>query len=270
MHFEASVTPPNTYTNAYWFLFSGTELLIDNSNSITLIPQFQKPSSNHIITDQALYLGTIASIHCFCASVLETAAIKKYVFKDLRSLYGELDQEFYILAGKALQLINWNKTHKFCGQCGTPMTTSTFEYAKICPACELTLYPRISPAIIVAIVNNGKILLARRNNSQMYSVIAGYVEVGEKIEQTVLRETQEEVGIEVKNIQYFSSQSWPFSYALMLAFTAEYKSGEITPDGKEIEEAKWFAPNELPERIPGHQSVARELIEWFKNSFISS
>jgi NAD+ diphosphatase len=147
------------------------------------------------------------------------------------------------------------------------MKTSKIEYAKICPNCDLTLYPRISPAIIVAIIREGKILLARRAGSQMYSVIAGYVEAGETLEQTVYRESQEEVGLRVKNIRYFSSQPWPFSYALMLAFTAEYDCGDIVPDGKEIEEARWFAPNELPEIIPAPLSVARALIEWFKTTY---
>ena len=266
MIFEASAIPPATFSTAYWFLFRGSELLVDISNSQFSIPKFQDPTGSQVVTDQKNYLGTLNTTHCFCASITDMCAEQRYVLKDLRTLFGNIEDEFYKIAGKALQIINWERTHKFCGQCGTPMRTSTYEYAKICPTCDLTLYPRISPAIIVAIIREGKILLARRFGSQMFSVLAGYVEAGETLEQTVYRETQEEVNIQVKNVRYFSSQPWPFSYSLMLAFTAEYECGEITPDGKEIEEAQWYAPNELPKQIPGPLSVARSLIEWFKRT----
>lgn len=135
-----------------------------------MIPNFQDPSTSNILTDQKHYLGTIDNAHCFCASITDNASEKNYILKDLRTIYGEIDQELYTIAGKALQIINWERTNKFCGQCGTSMRTSKIEYAKICPNCELSLYPRISPAIIVAIVRKGKILLARRTGSKMYSL----------------------------------------------------------------------------------------------------
>ncbi len=262
MIFFPSAIAPDSYDEAFWFCFKGTQLLVNISDGVN-IPHLKDPSLLAIKTDLIHYLGRIDNAHCFCTEVISDTHLSGFEFIELRSLFGSLNNDLFLIANKALQIVNWGRTHKFCGQCGSPMKRSASEYAMICPVCGLTQYPRISPAIIVAITNKGRILLARRAGSPMYSVIAGYVEAGENLEQTVQRETQEEVGLKVKNIRYFSSQPWSFSYSLMLAFTAEYESGEITPDGKEIEEAHWFTPEEIPEKIPGRLSIAHALINWF-------
>jgi NAD+ diphosphatase len=135
---------------------------------------------------------------------------------------------------------------------------------KLCPKCGLLSFPRLSPAIIVAVVHGSKILLARANHfaDGFYSVLAGFVEPGETLEECVRREVQEEVGLQVKNIRYFGSQPWPFPHSLMIGFTAEFAGGHITIDGAEIADAAWFSPADLP-RIPGEISIARRLIDWF-------
>jgi NAD+ diphosphatase len=142
------------------------------------------------------------------------------------------------------------------------------ERAKVCPKCGYLAYPRIAPAIIVAILNGDKILLAHNRNfrNNIYSLIAGYVEPGETFEQCVAREVGEEVGIRVKNIKYFGSQPWPFPYSIMVAFTAEYDGGEITPDGFEIVDAGWYSHDNLP-FIPAKGSVARKLIDLYIEKF---
>ncbi len=267
MILKPSGISPEISENAYWFVFKETQLLIDSSKDQLSIPKFMLPHEKSIFVKEIYYLGKIDSICCFCAEMVNEQPPPSFETKDLRLLFNILDKDIFIAANKALQIVNWSSTHKYCGRCGALMKSSPFEFSKICPDCGLTQYPRISPAIIVAIVNKDRILLARRTGSTMYSVIAGYVEAGENLEETVLRETQEEVGIKVKNIRYFSSQPWAFSYSLMVAFTADYDNGEILPDGKEIEEANWFTADELPERIPGSISIARALIEWFKNTF---
>ena len=145
------------------------------------------------------------------------------------------------------------------------MALETGDRALACPSCRNTIYPRISPAVIVAITSGGRLLLARSGRfpgQRMFSVIAGYVEPGETLEDCVRREIREEVGLEVRRIRYFGSQAWPFSGSLMVGFTAEHAGREITVDGREILEADWFAPDRLPE-IPGKISIARELIDWF-------
>jgi NAD+ diphosphatase len=175
-----------------------------------------------------------------------------------------LDDEVFMLAGRAFQITNWDENHKYCGKCGALFDNKQDERAKICPKCGLVNYPRISPAIITAIVKENKILLAHGNHfkNKMYSVIAGFVEPGETFEDCVQREVMEEVGIRVKNIRYFGSQPWPFPNSLMVGFTAEYESGEIKVDEKEIGDAGWYSVDEFPE-TPGHGSIARKLIDWF-------
>jgi NAD+ diphosphatase len=166
----------------------------------------------------------------------------------------------------ATQVITWDKTFRFCGQCGQRTKDIPGERAKVCNGCGLTNYPRLSPSIIVSVVRDNRILLARspRFPNNMYSVLAGFVEPGETLEECVQREVREEVGIEVANIRYFGSQNWPFPHSMMIGFTAEHAHGEIKIDDREIVDARWFAPDEVP-RLPGSYSIARRLIDDFIN-----
>lgn len=183
----------------------------------------------------------------------------------LRALFGRLDEPEFQLAGYAMQVLNWVSDNRHCGRCGNAMALLKGDRALICTACHTTIYPRISPAIIVAVTSGGRLLLARSGRfpgRRMFSVLAGYVEPGETLEDCVQREIREEVGLEVRNIRYFGSQAWPFSGSLMVGFTAEHAGGDIRVDGREILEADWFAPDCLPE-IPGKISISRQLIDWF-------
>lgn len=187
------------------------------------------------------------------------------VLEGLRALFGRLDDADFQVAGYALQLLNWVADNRYCGRCGDAMALEDGDRALICTACRNTLYPRISPAIIVAITSGHRLLLARSGHfpgRRMFSVIAGYVEPGETLEDCVRREIREEVGLEVRRIRYFGSQTWPFSGSLMVGFTAEHAGGQIAVDGREILEADWFTRDRLPE-IPGKISIARQLIDWF-------
>jgi NAD+ diphosphatase len=168
------------------------------------------------------------------------------------------------IGGRGFQLINWDRTTRFCGRCGSPTQSSDSERAKVCQNCGLRNYPRISPAVIVAVTRERRILLARafRFPMKIYSVIAGFVEPGETLEQCIRREIKEEVNIEVRNIRYFGSQPWPFPNSLMIAFTAEYAGGELRIDNEEIMDAGWFEAHELP-NIPDKVSIARRLIDSF-------
>jgi NAD+ diphosphatase len=169
-------------------------------------------------------------------------------------------------AGRAVQIMAWDRDHQFCGRCATPTETMPSERAKRCPNCHLQTYPRLSPAIIVAIEKENKILLGRshRHPPDRFSVLAGFVEPGETLEEATAREIFEEVGIQVKNIRYFGSQPWPFPNSLMIAFTCEYAGGEIVFEEAEMAEAAWFSVEELP-KIPSSVSISRELIDWFIN-----
>jgi NAD+ diphosphatase len=168
------------------------------------------------------------------------------------------------IAGRANQLVQWNRSHQYCGACGHPTENTSEERAKICPGCGLINYPRISPAVIVAVLKDNQILLAnnKRFKTGYYSVLAGFVEPGENLEECVQREVFEEVGITLKNIRYFGSQPWPFPNSLMVAFTAEYAAGEINVSRSEIADAAWFSADSLPSIPPGF-TIARQLIDWY-------
>jgi NAD+ diphosphatase len=265
MKFLPGLSPQTTGQPAYWFAFCGDKLLITHNHNKVEVPYSVDLSSIGISPKKVQYLGTLDGTPCYCAQLtVSIPASSGMDFWGLRQLYGMVEDELFSLAGIARQIVEWDKTHQFCGQCGSPTSNNPEERAKICPRCDLISYPRISPAIIVAITKGEEILLARGNRfaTPMYSVIAGFVEAGETLEECVQREVQEEVGLEVKNISYFSSQPWPFPNSLMIGFTAEYAGGEITIDPREIAEAGWFKADALP-LIPEKISIARRLIDQY-------
>lgn len=180
----------------------------------------------------------------------------------LRDLFDIVAPELYHVAGSGQQLLHWRRTHRFCGGCGHPMVRHATERAMQCPACKHLAYPRINPVVITRVTRGREILLARRATglTSFYSVVAGFVEAGETLEQAVAREIHEEVGLCVRDIRYFASQPWSFPNNLMIAFTAEWAAGEVRPDGVEIAEAGWFAPERLPP-IPHPISISRRLID---------
>jgi NAD+ diphosphatase len=211
------------------------------------------------------YLGLLNGRHCYSAELPDEAhSPEGWTFQGLRRVYGLLNEEIFWTAGRAIQVAAWDRDHQFCGRCATPTQMLPNERAKICPNCGLHSYPRISPAIIVLIEREDKILLARshRHPPDRFSVLAGFVEPGETLEEATAREIYEEVGIRVKNIRYFGSQPWPFPNSLMIAFTCEYAGGDIVLEEAEMAEAGWFTADNLP-KIPPTLSISRQLIDWF-------
>jgi NAD+ diphosphatase len=186
-----------------------------------------------------------------------------YAWRGLRSLFGEFDEALLGVAGRAAQVAEWARTHRFCGACGNGTVRLAGERCFKCVNCGHMAYPRISPAMMVLIRNGDKVLLALHTQSAVkrYVPLAGFVEAGESIEEAVHREVFEEVGLRVHNLRYFGSQSWPFPHSLMIAFTADYLDGDIRTDPKEILEARWFGPDdEWPERVP-HVSISSILVD---------
>ena len=185
-----------------------------------------------------------------------------FFFSSMRPLLAEFETDEFSAVAKAYQKINWNKKNKYCRRCGAEISAENPDGSKTCSKCGLVVYPEISPAIIVAVTKGDRLLLAHNTNfkSNMYSIIAGFVEMGESLEDCVRREVMEEVGLQIKNIRYFSSQPWPFPNGLMIGFTAEWESGDITPDGCEIHDAKWFLPSEFP-NLPMGGSISMMLIQ---------
>lgn len=181
---------------------------------------------------------------------------------NLRSWFGVIDDATLAIAMRAVQVLEWDRTHRFCGACGTRTEQADNERAKRCPACNLTVYPRISPAMMVLVTRGRELLLGRGVNFPpgRYSALAGFLEAGETIEEAVIREVREEVNVEVTNLRYFGSQSWPFPNSLMIAFQAEYAGGEMRHDPAELADAQWFTPENLPQ-LPPPLSIARALLD---------
>lgn len=256
---------------AYWFVFLADtgSLLLNEQEGLAALPVATKIEEFGFTPIRSLYLGTLDGAPCYTAEAPKgTEAPNGYGFLPLRPLYDRLDEDLFHLAGRALQILNWDDTHRFCGRCGTTLTLADRDRAKVCPNCGLSHYPRLSPAVITAILKEGKILLAHAPHfpDNMYGLIAGFAEPGETLEDCVRRETMEEVGIQLGEIRYFGSQQWPFPNSLMIGFVAEYAGGEITVDGEEIEHADWFGPGELP-NIPPKVSIARKIIDWYTEEY---
>ena len=257
--------PPTKSEPAWWFVFMADNLMVAEAGEKISVPCLTSPAELALEPIREWYLGTLGGRHCYCAEISEDAPVpEKMTFRGLRHLYGRLEGFLHRVAMKAVHMIEWDRTTRYCGYCGMETTRARGMIAKECPCCELLIFPRISPAIIVLVERESKVLLARvkRFTSELYSVLAGFVEPGETLEEAVQREIEEEVGIRVKNIRYFGSQPWPFPDSLMIGFTAEYESGEINIDEAEIADANWYDPERLP-IIPGKISIARQLIDWF-------
>jgi len=263
-----SVVPPTENVAPEWlFVFNSAKILIKNCQEGPKIPTSEELNGLESAIVFKQYLGEIDGYPGYCMEVDDMfTPPEAMLFRDLRSLLGEIEEDIFLLAGRAFQIVNWNRMHKFCGKCGTPTAAQQNELAKKCPGCGSVFFPRISPAVIVAVVRGDEILLAHNKNFRQnwYSVIAGFMEPGETFEDCVIREVMEEVGIRVTNIKYFDSQPWPFPDSLMVGFTAEHESGEIMVDGVEIEDAAWYRRDNLPHK-PNVASIAGRLIEFVIN-----
>jgi len=222
-----------------------------------------EPFGDPVVTH---FLGMRGSVACWAADLGEEppGRAEQGIFNDLRRLWGTLDEVDFTVAGRAVQLVEWRRTHRFCGRCGTPTDTVDGERAMRCPSCRLLSFPRLAPAIITLVTRDGgrEALLARGVTFPvpMYSCLAGFVEPGETLEQAVAREVHEEVGLVVRDVAYQGSQPWPFPHSLMLGFRAVWESGDIVCDPKEIVDANWYRPDALPSIPPGI-SIARKLID---------
>lgn len=192
---------------------------------------------------------------------IDTTPPNGYAFHRLRGVLGVLGEKA-ASASRAFQVSEWARTHRYCGVCASPMNKSATELCFHCPACGFNAYPRVSPAMMVLIKRGKEILLARHtaHANARYTALAGFVEAGENIEEAIHREVFEEVGLYVKDLTYFGSQSWPFPHSLMIAYTAEYEGGKVSIQEDELVDARWFGPSDPVVDIPTTDSIAGRLI----------
>lgn len=262
--FVALVQPPERVSEpAHWFLFQGTQLLVRRDEGRASVPFIAGPHQLGLEAVRTQYLGSLDGRHCYSAEcAADTPPVADYAWSGLRALFGLFDDAMFALAGRAIQIMDWDRSHLYCGHCGTPTVPKANERARHCPNCGQTDYPRIAPAVMALVQRGDQLLLARSPHFPpgMHSALAGFVEPGESLEQCLVREVKEEVGVEVTNLRYFSSQPWPFPHSLMIAFNCDWVSGDITPEPGEIEAAGWFDLDRLPV-LPNKISIARRLID---------
>ncbi|MCC2639561.1 MAG: hypothetical protein K0Q68_3280 [Moraxellaceae bacterium] len=265
MTFEPSARGPATLQGeSLWLVFQGASVLVsEDDHSFPVLRDVAwlglEELSRH-------YLGSLDGKAAFAVAAAQASqAPSGFRFEDLRRLLGHADDRLFSLAGRAFQILEWERNHRFCGRCGSPTVPhADGERSRLCPACGFSSYPRINPCVIVAVTRGEEILLARaqRFNRPMFSTLAGFVEAGESVEETLHREVLEEVGVRVRNLRYFGSQSWPFPGNLMLGFHADYAGGELVLQEDEIAEAGFFHFSRLPV-IPPRGSIAHALIQAF-------
>jgi NAD+ diphosphatase len=187
---------------------------------------------------------------------------------ELRAIAAELTADAAALAAYGCALLNWNRVSRFCGRCGGATATESGGQTRRCGACGTEHFPRTDPVVIVRVVHEDRLLLIHQTRwpAGLYSLPAGFVEPGETLEQAVQREILEETGVQVAAPRYLASQPWPFPASLMLGFAGTAENGQLTPDGHEVEDARWFTRDDLLNRadptvlLPGEFSIARWLI----------
>ena len=246
------------------FAFAGSEMLVlGTPDSPSQVPSWHDLRAWDITAIRYQYLGTLDGEPCWSAELAPDVPLPdSATLTGLRALYDVLPETQYAIAGRAAQIVAWDRDHQHCGRCGEPTERVAGERGRRCPRCDLTAYPRVSPAIIVLIERDDRILLARGRAfvPRRFGIIAGFVEPGESLEDAVQREVREEVGIEIGGIDYFGSQPWPFPHGIMIGFRAMHLRGEITLGDGELAEAGWYRAGDLPE-IPAKLSIARRLID---------
>ncbi|WDV45216.1 NAD(+) diphosphatase [Clostridiaceae bacterium M8S5] len=250
-------------TNSCCFLFNKRNIILkEHENCLEFLTTSE--AEKYGIGNEMIYIGKVDGIDYYAAHILTKDKIQGHFLKGLEEIYGDVDEDVYFLTLRALHFINWLNKTKYCSCCGEKVKIEPKKTCIECSNCGNVMYSFINPCIIVAVLKEDKILLARSSHftPNMYSLISGFVEAGEYIETSVEREVKEEVGIEIKNIKYIGSHPWPFSNSLMFGFIAEYSSGEITIDNDEIEDANWYSLDDLP-NVPAYKlSFARKIIEY--------
>ncbi|MGC4001257.1 MAG: NAD(+) diphosphatase [Anaeromyxobacter sp.] len=256
-------SPPAAATDGLWFVFQDGKLVVSNGEAPGLPP----PGAAPVPVEGIRCFGTLGDVPCWAAQAREPALPEGLSAAPLRALFDRLADGPLALAGRAAQVLEFERTHRFCGACGAPTESGDGDCARRCPACQAVFYPRLAPAMMALVTRQGpsgrELLLARgrRFGAPIHSALAGFVEPSETLEECVRREVREEVGLEVRNLRYFGSQCWPFPHSLMVAFLAEHAGGEIRCDEEEIVEAAWHPVDRLP-NLPHRLSVARKPIDF--------
>jgi NAD+ diphosphatase len=230
----------------------GDETRIDNIDSIDVIEY-----------EEAYYLGTLDGVPCMTCEIKRGTQVPvSWQAVNLRSLYGQVLEQYYMLAGYASQILSWQRDSGYCPRSGDAMEPIANTWGKRCPSCGYTHFPPVTPAILAIVQDEQERILMTHQKGwgDRYGLIAGFVEPGESLEECVRREVREEAGIEIAEVSYLGNQTWPFPHQLMVGFSAHYKSGTVQADLDELDDVKWFGRDALP-TLPPRVSLARKMID---------
>lgn len=254
-------------TYYYWLIFSDDHFLVQQHKDGSFSIPCSQESPIRLPEGRTLHeMDTLDSLPCRTFYITEKTECKGYEWIGLRASYDYICHNHYAQAGTAFQLLHWDIHSRYCSVCGAQMQQEETRM-KRCPQCKSEVYPRISPAIIVRIQKEDSILLvhARNFRGNFHGLVAGFLEIGESLEECVHREVMEETGLSIRNLHYFGSQPWPYPSGIMIGFTAEYESGDIKLQDEELSSGSFFTKDNLPE-IPRKLSLARKLIDDWLNS----
>lgn len=252
----------------YWFIFCKTDIILEKRGDTYTIPYAEEPPVptrpwTHIMDITPTEDGTEVKAFKIDKAITNDP---RYEMCGLRASFYKLSTELYLKAGKCQELLYWDQNTIFCGVCGSPMKMHT-EISKRCTNCGKEVWPQLATAIIVLVHRGNEVLLvhARNFKTNFYGLVAGFVETGETLEEATHREVLEETGIEIKNLQYFGSQPWPYPCGLMVGFFAEYDGGSLQLQRSELSKGNWFHKDSLP-TIPEPLSIARMMLDhWLEN-----
>jgi NAD+ diphosphatase len=267
--FRPDTRPPENSADALHIVFQQGQLISDMRSREMCFIDSQQVRFSGWQELRRQFLGYWGEQPCYALEIDGGDEPDPMLFQkgSLYQILGRVDEQLFALAGRAQQVLDWERDHQFCGRCGKNMEIDLNERAMRCEPCRVVNYPRIAPCVIVLVTRGEEMLLARNANfpQPMYSTLAGFIEAGETVEETLCREVKEEVGVDVTNLRYFQSQSWPFPNQLMLGYFADYAGGEIVCDEVEIADAQWFRHTDLP-MIPPVASISGQLIRHFIDS----
>lgn len=248
-----------------WLLIQNQALLVLENGQGTAgrLPEGPLPSGFDGKVDHVVLLGNYQGVPCWAASVTPDHEVPAgFQRETLTPAQTQLRDDVLSLGGLALQATHWEATSRHCPHCGEQTSRIQGEWGKKCPRCAYEHYPHLHPAVIVLVKDGDRVLLTRKSfwAKGRYGLVAGFVDAGESLEGAVRREVREEVGVEIRDLQYVASQYWPFPSQLMVGFTAVYADGEVRIDREELEDARWFSVHELPD-LPPRLSIARFLLD---------
>lgn len=249
--------------NSSIIYFQEENILMKQVEEKQIFPIFKELNC---ITDNYIYLFAVDDIDYFLLMGEPEISLEGYVYESIGRFRDYVPKYMGFVMVTAFHLYHWYLDNRYCGRCGKSLVQDIKERMLFCPECHNIVYPRIAPAVIVAIINGDKILMTKYASSEYkrYALVAGFAEIGETLEETVAREVMEEVGLKVKNICYYKSQPWAFSGTLLSGFFAELDgSDEIILEEEELSEGAWFHRDDIPFK-DDEVSLTREMIRVFQ------